>query len=164
VRDYVDIHAILSDTLALSAAQLGKDGILLQLNVARDLPRIFAHYQQIQQVFLNLINNARYALNQKFVDGNDSKVLTISAEAVSKNAADYVQITFLDMGTGIPADIVNKIFNPFFSTKPRGAGTGLGLSISHGITTDHGGEIIIDSSVGKYTKIDVLLPTGSQHG
>jgi signal transduction histidine kinase len=164
LREYVDVQEILSDTLALSAAQLGKDGIVLQLNVARDLPRIFAHYQQIQQVFLNLINNARYALNQKFVAGNDNKVLTISAEAVSKNAAGYVQVTFLDEGTGIPADIVNKIFNPFFSTKPKGAGTGLGLSISHGITTDHGGEIIIDSSEGNYTKIDVLLPTGTQHG
>lgn len=164
LREYVDIHEIFSDTLALSAAQLNKDGIVLHVNIAGDLPRIFAHYQQMQQVFLNLINNARYALNQKFVDGNGNKVLTISAAPVSKDAADYIQVTFYDEGTGIPADIVNKIFNPFFSTKPRGAGTGLGLSISHGIITDHGGEIIIDSREGKYTKIDILLPTGTQHG
>jgi signal transduction histidine kinase len=163
VREYIGIDEILADTLALSAAQLRKDGIILELNVPKELPRIFAHFQQIQQVFLNLINNARYALNQKFVHGNDNKVLTISAEAVNKNDARFVKVTFLDKGTGIPTDIINKIFNPFFSTKPRGVGTGLGLSISHGIATDHGGEITIDSSEGNYTKIEVILPTGTNN-
>ncbi len=163
VREYIGIQEILADTLALSAAQLRKDGIILELKMSKELPRIFAHFQQIQQVFLNLINNARYALNQKFVNGNEHKVLTISAEAVSKNDARFVKVTFLDKGTGIPADIIDKAFNPFFSTKPRGVGTGLGLSISHGIATDHGGEITIDSSEGNYTKIDVILPTGTNN-
>jgi two-component system, NtrC family, sensor kinase len=163
VREYIGIHEILTDTLALSAAQLRKDGIRLELDVSTELPRIFAHFQQIQQVFLNLINNARYALNQKFVNGNENKVLTISAAAVSRNNARVVKVTFMDQGTGIPADIIDKVFNPFFSTKPRGVGTGLGLSISHGIATDHGGEITIDSSAGNYTKIDVILPTGTKH-
>ena len=73
-------------------------------------------------------------------------------------------MTFFDRGTGIPADIIYKIINPFFSTKPRGEGTGLGLSISHGIVTDHGGELIIDSIEGDYTKIDILLPAGTNNG
>lgn len=163
VREYIGIHEILTDTLALSAAQLRKDGINLELDVSKELPRIFAHFQQIQQVFLNLINNARYALNQKYVNGHEKKVLTISAAALSKNNARFVKVTFMDQGTGIPADIIDKIFNPFFSTKPRGAGTGLGLSISHGIATDHGGEITIDSSEGNYTKINVILPTGTNN-
>lgn len=163
VREYIGVHEILADTLALSAAQLRKDGIRLELDVSKELPRIFAHFQQIQQVFLNLINNARYALNQKFVNGNENKVLTISAEAVSRNNTRFVKVTFMDRGTGIPADIIDKVFNPFFSTKPRGVGTGLGLSISHGIAINHDGEITIDSSEGNYTKIDVILPTGTKH-
>ena len=163
VREYVSIHEILTDTLALSAAQLRKDGIILRLDVSPKLPRIFAHFQQLQQVFLNLINNARYALNQKFASGNEQKVLTISARAIDKEGLPFVKVTFLDQGTGIPAEIMHKIFNPFFSTKPKGAGTGLGLSISHGIVTDHGGDIAIDSSEGKSTKIDILLPAGTNN-
>jgi two-component system, NtrC family, sensor kinase len=163
VREYIAIHDILSETLALSAAQLSKDGIILKLEAATDLPRVFAHFQQLQQVFLNLINNARYALNQKYGNGNDNKVLTISAEAVSKNEMPFVRVTVFDQGTGIPPEIIHKIFNPFFSTKPKGAGTGLGLSISHGIITDHGGDIAIDSSEGNSTKIAILLPAGTKH-
>jgi C4-dicarboxylate-specific signal transduction histidine kinase len=159
-REYVSIQAILTETLTLSAAQLRKDGITLGLDVALELPPVFAHFQQIEQVFLNLINNARYALNQKYRTGNENKVLAISAEAIRKDGSPFVKITFFDQGIGIPAEIIHKIFNPFFSTKPKGVGTGLGLSISHGIVTDHGGEITIDSCEGNSTRIDILLPAG----
>jgi len=74
----------------------------------------------------------------------------------------YVRITFHDSGTGIPSKILNKIMNPFFTTKPSNIGTGLGLSISHGIITDHGGKIVIDSVEGKYTKVIIDLPAGRQ--
>lgn len=162
-RKYVNIYDILSDSLDLTAAQLGKDGIILDIDVPKELPRIFAHFQQIQQVFLNLINNARYALNQQIAQKNGNKVLKISSEIVSNNDIRFVKLTFFDKGVGIPATIIHKIFEPFFSTKPKGIGTGLGLSISHGIISNHGGKIIIDSVEGKYTKIDILLPEGVTH-
>jgi signal transduction histidine kinase len=67
-------------------------------------------------------------------------------------------VVFLDHGTGIPKEIMHKIKEPFFSTKPRGVGTGLGLSISHGIMSDHGGELNICSNEGLFTKVEVILP------
>ena len=70
----------------------------------------------------------------------------------------YLEVTFLDNGTGIPSSIIDKIYNPFFSTKPSGKGTGLGLAISHGIITDHNGKLIFESSHGEYTQVTILLP------
>lgn len=154
----VHIISIMSDTLALTETQIRKDGIKLLLNIPAHLPEIIAHPQQIQQVFLNLISNARYALNQKFAGENKDKILKITGEAVTIKHKPYVRITFYDKGTGISDDIMNKVMNPFVSTKPSGIGTGLGLSISHGILADHVGFISIDSVEGEHTKVTVELP------
>ena len=85
--------------------------------------------------------------------------LEIIAGKVKVKDKPYVQVVFHDQGTGIAADIVNKITNPFFTTKPRGSGTGLGLSISESILKDHGGFLRIDTSEGNYTKVITGLPT-----
>lgn len=154
----VTLLDMISDTLALTEAQIRKDGIKLHINVPAHLPEIIAHPQQIQQVFLNLISNARYALNQKYPREHKEKILEISGEAITNSHKPYVRITFYDKGTGISDDIMNKVMNPFVSTKPSGIGTGLGLSISHGIMADHDGSISIDSVEGKYTKVIVELP------
>ena len=74
-----------------------------------------------------------------------------------------VRISMRDHGTGIPADIVDKVMNPFFSTKPQGRGTGLGLSISHQTLVEHGGRIDIDSREGRYTEVNVHLPGMTEH-
>jgi signal transduction histidine kinase len=148
----------MADSLALTSAHMRKDGIGLVVDVPDHLPSVIGHHQQIQQVFLNIINNAHYALNQKYPKGNDNKSLTISAEIVSAKGRDFVRVVFLDKGTGIPLDIMDKVMNPFFSTKPEDKGTGLGLSISHGIITDHGGRLSIESREGEYTKITIELP------
>jgi C4-dicarboxylate-specific signal transduction histidine kinase len=154
----VDIHEILSDALALSRAQLKKDGITLKVDMPLELPRIAAHSQQIQQVFLNLINNARFALNQKYRGSHDGKVFEITGEEAACDGCRQLRISFHDMGTGIPADKINKVIDPFFTTKPRGLGTGLGLSISHGIISDHGGKLLIQSVEGQFTEVQILLP------
>jgi len=112
----------------------------------------------VEQVFLNIINNARYALNQKHPKAHPKKNFVIHGIEETIDDQDYVEITFLDYGTGIPPSIIDKIYNPFFSTKPSGIGTGLGLAISHGIITDHEGKLIFKSSYGEYTKVTVLLP------
>lgn len=155
----VGIQEILTDTLALSATQLRKEGILLKVSLPESLPKITAHAQQIQQVFLNIINNARYALNRKYPDNSDEKILEILGEETASSGGRQVKITFYDRGTGIPADKIGKVIDPFFTTKPRGVGTGLGLSISHGIISDHGGKLHIQSVEGQYTKVHILLPT-----
>ncbi len=157
-KSAVDIHEILSDSLSLTGTQLRKDGIKIKLDIPKNLPEITAYPQQIQQVFLNIISNARYALNQKYPGAHDSKILEILGETTTVNAHPYVKITFHDHGTGIPAKIKNKVMNPFFTTKPSGKGTGLGLSISHNIINDHGGRLIIESTEGEFTKVIILLP------
>lgn len=152
------IHEILTDSLALTSVQIRKDGITLNVDIPPDLPEILAHPQQIQQVFLNIINNSRYALNQRYRGVHKDKVLKILAEEVSVGGEPYVRVTFYDQGSGIPSDIMDKVLNPFFTTKPGGKGTGLGLSISHGIIADHGGKLVIDSVEGEFTRLSIELP------
>jgi signal transduction histidine kinase len=154
----VHVRDIMSDTLALTEAHLRKDGIRLTVNIPGHLPMISTQSQQIEQVFLNLISNARYALNEKYTGAHDGKVLEIFAESINIQDIPYVRITFHDTGTGIPARMLDKVMNPFFTTKPGNTGTGLGLSISYGIINNHGGKIQIDSVAGEYTKVIVDLP------
>jgi PAS domain S-box-containing protein len=164
-KDVVNIHEILTDTLILTEAQLRKEGINLKLDIPEDLPEIVAYSRQIQQVFLEIINNARDAVNQKYPETHDDKILEISAEETMVDNRPYVKITFLDHGTGIPAAIMDQAVHPFFTTKPRGSrgiGTGLGLSTSHSIIKDHGGKLIIDSIEGKYTRVMIILPEKSE--
>ncbi|MEW6109572.1 MAG: PAS domain S-box protein [Nitrospirota bacterium] len=157
----VNIHDILSDSLALTEAQIRKDGINLIVEMPQNLPEITAHSQQIQQVFLNIINNARYALNQKYPETHWNKILRISGEKVINDQREYVRVSFYDSGHGIPADIIDKVMNPFFTTKPAGKGTGLGLSISHGIVSDHNGWLKIQSAEGEFTNIIIDLPANT---
>jgi len=157
-KTLVAVEDILSDSLALIDAQMRKDNIIANKNIADDLPRILAQAHEIEQVFVNIISNARYALNQKYPQPHEDKLLEIITETHSVNRRPYVRISFHDHGTGIATDIIEKVRNPFFSTKTEGKRTGLGLSISHGIVNDHGGKLKIDSLEGKFTRVSVELP------
>jgi PAS domain S-box-containing protein len=158
-KTITDMHEILFDTLVLIEKQLKKDCITIKQDIPNDLPEIFANPQQIQQVFMNIISNARYALNQKYPEIHENKILEISGEKIMIHNHPHIKITFCDHGTGIPANVKDKIMNPFFTTKPHGKGTGLGLSISHNIIHDHNGKLTIDSVEGEYTKVIITLPT-----
>ncbi len=161
-KSLTDISAVLSDALDLGGAQMKNDGIILNVNMQEALPEINANPQQIEQVFLNILSNARYALSQKYPGTHKDKALEITGEKVMVDERCYARITFYDRGTGISSGIIDKVMNPFFSTKPGNQGTGLGLSISHGIISDHGGKVMIDSVEGEYTKIIVDLPVAKQ--
>jgi len=152
------VQEILADSIALTDAQLRKEGITLVLDVPVDLPPILAQPQQLVQVFLNLINNARYALGQKYPGKHVEKVLGISAREGTVDDRPRVRIVFRDQGTGIPENIVSRVVDPFFSTKPKGLGTGLGLSVSHGIILHHGGTLTIHSVEGAFTEVVIELP------
>ena len=98
----------------------------------------------------------------KYKEMDENKVLDIGVEKIdAPDNKSYVRTMFHDRGTGIPARIMDKIMNPFFSTKTGSQGTGLGLSISHGIVTDHGGKIQVDSIEGKYTNVIIDLPVSA---
>ncbi|UCD66628.1 MAG: HAMP domain-containing protein [Deltaproteobacteria bacterium] len=158
-RKLVDARMVLNEVLALTEAQIHKDGINLNIDFPDELHKILADFQQIEQVFLNIINNARYALNQKYPRAHPKKNLIIHATEELIEDKIFLELTFIDYGIGIPSTILDKIYNPFFSTKPAGIGTGLGLAISHGIITDHGGKLFFESSYGDHTKVTVQLPT-----
>jgi PAS domain S-box-containing protein len=155
-KSMADVRELLFDTMVLVVAQMEKDGVNIEVDIPQTLPSIVAHYQQIQQVFLNIITNAWHALNERHPEANANKTLKIIGEETMDNGAPFIGISFIDQGTGITADTLDKIMNPFFTTKP--SGMGLGMSISHGIITDHGGRLTIESRKGDYTKIMVYLP------
>jgi signal transduction histidine kinase len=154
----ISLRDIFSDTLSLTSAQIRKDGIDLRINLPNEPIYISAHSQLIQQVFLNLISNSRYALSEKYPGTDENKILEIECKRAESNNKPFVEIIFNDHGTGIPMDILDNILNPFFSTKPTDIGTGLGLSISHGIISEHGGKFLIESIEGDFTKIIIYLP------
>jgi signal transduction histidine kinase len=152
------VSDVLADTLALTASQLYKDNILLDVDIQKNLPPIMAQAHEIEQVFINIISNARYALNQKFPGPDPGKVFQIKTELMNSPVQPFVRILFFDHGIGIPGEIMEKVRNPFFTTKKCRQSTGLGLSISHGIVEDHGGLLTIESRENEYTNICVNLP------
>ena len=157
-KTVVSIDEILSDSMALTAAQLRSDNIIVKTDLPDDLPEITAQAHEIEQVFVNIISNARHALNEKFPDSHEDKILEVTAETTSSYGRPYIRVLFKDNGHGIPAAVIDKVMNPFFSTKTEGKRTGLGLSISHSIVEEHGGRLSLESEEGRYTKVMVELP------
>jgi PAS domain S-box-containing protein len=155
------LHDIVKTTLSLIRAVLRHDEVMLEVDVPPDLPKILCHSQKIRQVIMNLLTNARDALNQKYPGPDENKKVIISAQELVLGEQSSVRLTVEDHGPGIPEELRERIFNPFFSTKARHKGTGLGLSISHGIVKDHGGTLSVESEVGQWTRFHVDLPVES---
>lgn len=152
------IADIVEGTLSLIRTVIRRDDITLTVNVPEDLPPLKCRSQQIQQVLMNLMTNARDALNERFPGHHPDKVLHLEARLLERAGRRWIRLTVEDHGTGIPPEVRERMFDPFFTTKPRDKGTGLGLSISHGIVKEHHGEITVESEPGKYTRIHVDLP------
>jgi signal transduction histidine kinase len=115
--------------------------------------------QEITRVLLNLISNGFYAATKRKVEVGDGFEPMLSA--TTKNLGDKVEIRIRDNGTGIPEEVREKIFNPFFTTKPTGEGTGLGLSMSYDIVVkQHGGSIDVETQPGLFTEFKIVLPRG----
>lgn len=158
VLAFSDIGKIISNSLQLVAHLLKKDGILCSVKLDSNLPPLMCNEQQLQQVVLNMISNARYALNKRYPQPCPEKKLEIKGEFINQAEISLIRLTFTDNGIGIAPKIRGRLFDPFFSTKPKGEGTGLGLSISHGLIRDHGGYIKVQSSLGEWTKFIIELP------
>lgn len=160
VSEPIEISQVIQDSMSLVAHQLKKDGIKI-ITQCSDRPyRVHGNYTQLQQVILNLLSNARFALNARYPTTSSEKTLEITCTPhVKRGGKTIIRITIKDTGTGIPQGILKRLFDPFFTTKPSGKGTGLGLSISYGIIRDHGGIIKVDSIMHQYTKMVIELPT-----
>jgi len=152
------VSAILEESLILTQAQMRKESIDLKIKLLDDLPEVDVNFQQIQQSFINIISNARYALNEKYPGRHKNKVLEITGEKVILSDRPYVRIVFHDHGVGISPLELPMLTKAFFSTKPSGKGTGLGLNITDRIITDHGGSLGFESLKGEFTKVIIDLP------
>ena len=152
------IDGLIEESLALVGTQLRKDAITLEVDIPPDLPNVVCVTQEIEQVFLNLLNNARYALNQRYPEGNSEKVLRIEAREIEGLDGPQVRVSIRDCGIGIPPETIGRVMNPFFSTKPKGEGTGLGLSISQDLVRKNAGSISIESRFGQFTSVNIDLP------
>ena len=153
------IEEVINKLLSLVTIILKRDQIEIELNIADHLPKVECREQELQQVILNLIVNAKDALNLKYQGYHkDKRIILTVAEAKLINGYPGIRITIEDHGGGIAEDIRIKIFDPFFTTKSRADGTGLGLSISYGIIKDHKGVLSFDTKEGEYTRFYIDLP------
>jgi PAS domain S-box-containing protein len=152
-----DLRRIIEESLTLVKAQLAKDGITVEVDVPSSLPPIRCNTQQMEQLALNLVNNARHALIEKAAS-SESRIITISAGARQDEDDCSIELVFVDNGCGIPAERLGKVMRPFYTTKEVGVGTGLGLSICEEIVSSHGGRLQIESEVGSYTRVAICLP------
>ncbi len=152
-----NIEDLISDILDLNRALLRKEGVNLEIHFSPKLPVISAHPQRLQQVFMNLINNARYSLNKKYPGTHENKIIDIKCSEEIIDDIPSVRIIFHDRGMGIPYDKIGRVMDPFFTTKPRGEGTGLGLNICKKIINEYGGKIEVESTEGEYTQFIIYL-------
>jgi signal transduction histidine kinase len=127
-----------------------------RLQLQDDLPPTEAFPQELGRVLLNLINNAFYAVSAKNQEAKEGYVPTVTVTTGLAGNTIFIEIE--DNGNGIPSSIREKIFQPFFTTKPTGQGTGLGLSLSYDIVKAHQGELKLESEEGKFTKFTIAIP------
>jgi GAF domain-containing protein len=163
-RQAVDINALVDEALNLAyhgaRAQDQNFNIALERDLDRGITPIELVPQDVTRVFLNLFGNGFYAANQRGTTGNE-RDFRPSLKVTTRDVGAEVEIRVRDNGAGIPPEIREKLFQPFFTTKPTGEGTGLGLSISYDIVTQqHGGTITVDSRVGEFTEFTIRLPRG----
>jgi len=152
-KEPVNINDVIQQVLELRSYEQKVHNIEVDAQLAPDLPKVMANAFQLQQVFLNIIINAEYFM----IEAHGKGLLTITTERMG----NMVWATFTDDGPGIAKENLQRVFNPFFTTKEVGKGTGLGLSICHGIVTEHGGRIYVESELGKGATFIVELPATS---
>jgi two-component system NtrC family sensor kinase len=161
----VDINAVVDESMNLAyhgaRAEKPDFNITLERSFDPDAGAVDLFPQEITRVLLNLISNGFYATEKcKAVGSRAGYKATLSA--VTKNLGDSVEIRIRDNGIGIPPDVKEKMFNPFFTTKPAGEGTGLGLSLSYDIIVkQHAGRIEVETELGSFTEFRVVLPRGA---
>ena len=156
-----DLNALVEESLKLAyhgARAQGQDfKITLELDLDRNLAPIEVVSQDVSRMLLNLISNGFYAVTKRGLEADPA--FRPHLKIATRDFGKGVEIRVRDNGVGIPAESCEKLFQPFFTTKPTGEGTGLGLSISYEIITQqHGGTITVDSEVGEFTQFTVRLP------
>lgn len=149
VKEPCSLNAIIDDVVAMVGSQFRKQRIAIETFLADNIPPVVLDRDKIKQVILNMLINSAQAIGE-------GGIITVSSQFAGEQQS--AKIIIEDNGSGIPADIINNIFDPFFTSKPPGKGTGLGLSVSYGIIREHNGEITAESSPGEPTRFVISLP------
>lgn len=149
-KSWHSLNEIVEKTLDLKAYHFRTSQIRLEQDLDPELPQTMLDGHQIQQVLLNLLNNAEQALAER---GRGGRI-----RVATRRRGDFLELVVEDDGPGIPLEIQTRIFEPFFTTKQEGRGTGLGLSLCHGIVQEHGGSIRVESRPGEGARFFVTLP------
>jgi PAS domain S-box-containing protein len=149
VKTQTSLNGTIEEVVGMVSHQFSHNNIDIQLELDPELPLISMDADKIKQVFLNLLMNSQQAIG-------DRGIIRISSSYLSDS--NQARVVFWDDGKGIPPEVQQKVFDPFFSTKEAGEGTGLGLSVSYGIIKEHHGEIHISSEPGNWTEFTILLP------
>ena len=154
----IEVGALVDATLSLIHAVMRKDHVVLKVELEPDLPPLRCRPQPIQQILMNLVTNARDALNECYPGFDERKLVRILGSSFERFEQTWLRIVVEDQAGGIAEDIRARIFDPFFTTKGRDKGTGLGLSVSHGIALEHGGELRVESERGVGSRFLLELP------
>ncbi|MBN1375557.1 MAG: hypothetical protein JXA01_05330, partial [Dehalococcoidia bacterium] len=150
IRQQAQIHKVIEDVLQLRAYEHRINNIFITRNYAKNLPEVVIDYNQMQQVFVNIVLNSEYEMTQAHRGGS----LVVS----TKKLEDFIVISFTDDGPGISPEKLKRVFDPFFTTKEVGKGTGLGLSVCYGIVANHGGRIYAEANPGQGATFVIELP------
>jgi signal transduction histidine kinase len=152
----VQMNEVVESSLSLIRAVLRSDHIAVEVIADPGLPAVRCRAQQIQQIIMNLVTNARDALNSRYGEYDDRKRIELRVQRAARPA--WVRVSVRDFGPGIPPEVLPRIFDPFFTTKGRDQGTGLGLAVSHGIAQEHGGELTVETLAGQGATFILELP------
>jgi len=160
-RESVDLNALVAEAVNLAyhglRAQDSAFNIALEGEYDQTMPPVHVVAQDLSRVFLNIANNGCYAAHQKRLQRGDS--FRPKLQVTIRHSGDHVEVRIRDNGVGIPKSALQKIFNPFFTTKPTGSGTGLGLSLSYQIVVEqHKGSIRVNTEEGEFTEFVITLP------
>ena len=161
-KELIDINALAEECLRLSYHGLRAKDKAFSANFTFDFDKSIGKIEVVPQdmarVLLNLCNNAFYAVNIKKKQGDDAFKPLVSV--ITKRVGNTIELSVKDNGIGIPQKVLDKIFQPFFTTKPTGQGTGLGLSLSYDVVKAHGGEFKVETKEGAFAEFTVQLPMG----
>ncbi|MBI5557126.1 MAG: hypothetical protein HY885_05765 [Deltaproteobacteria bacterium] len=156
-RELVPVEEVLRNSLALMSHYFRIDGTRVETNFAT-IAICKINGRQMQQVFLSVLNNARRALNERYPQKDEKKILRISANEIEKNGKKMTKMTFTDYGIGITPENLKRVFDPSFSTKPAAEGVGMGLTVSRELIDLHNGNIYLESQANEQTTVTIELP------
>lgn len=160
-RTPVDLRQCVENSISLFGHQLEKDGITVRVDAPAELSPVLGDASRLRQVVVNMISNAHHALRAK---ADYPKTFLISFSNAERAGEPLVRMEFYDNGIGIKQENIEKVFDPFFTTRRDSGGTGLGLSLSFGIIQNYGGTIKVESKEGSYTRFTIELPADTGVG